>query len=306
MNRFYVIYKLTSPSGKVYIGQTSDLNKRFSTYRNLNIKRQPKLIHSIKKYGWESFKVELLYNGVCSKEEIDFLEEKYIKEYYGINCLNDSLLANGFTWKSGKENTTSKPVFQYNTKGEFIHSWESGRSITTTCSLDGGYISYRCLTKEHFAYNYFWFYKEENNIEYIQNYITLYKAKPPKNSRRIVQLDYYGNYIRTWESISEASRNLGVSGSCLSNIVNGKKSTLKSFRWAKEIDYLNNTMQLLEIRRSYKPILCTNVVDETVTEFKSIKEASENLGIARSTIIRNLKNKIKKSKKYDFKYKTSI
>lgn len=56
-----IIYKYTSPSGKVYIGQTIDEKKRRKEFRNLNIKYAGRKInHARKKYGPENFEYEVL------------------------------------------------------------------------------------------------------------------------------------------------------------------------------------------------------------------------------------------------------
>ena len=72
------IYKITSPSGRVYIGQTVDFVKRKSHYKKLKRNHQIILYNSIKKYGWESHTLELI-------EECDvFLlndRERYWQEY---------------------------------------------------------------------------------------------------------------------------------------------------------------------------------------------------------------------------------
>lgn len=47
------IYKVTSPSGKVYIGQSWNINQRLNTYRRKNCAEQPALYRSILKYGPE-------------------------------------------------------------------------------------------------------------------------------------------------------------------------------------------------------------------------------------------------------------
>lgn len=54
------IYKITSPSGKIYIGQTISLYYRKSRYKNCNCKAQPKLYNSIFKYGWENHVFEII------------------------------------------------------------------------------------------------------------------------------------------------------------------------------------------------------------------------------------------------------
>jgi group I intron endonuclease len=77
------VYKITSPSGKVYIGQTTNLNRRMSSYKGGFCKQQPRLYNSILKYGWENHKVEILeglaYDDIQS--DLDELEIYWIKQY---------------------------------------------------------------------------------------------------------------------------------------------------------------------------------------------------------------------------------
>ena len=51
MDRICGIYKITSPSGKIYIGQSKDINLRIIYYKNARCKCQQKLYYSILKYG---------------------------------------------------------------------------------------------------------------------------------------------------------------------------------------------------------------------------------------------------------------
>ncbi|MDA3854636.1 MAG: GIY-YIG nuclease family protein [Candidatus Woesearchaeota archaeon] len=45
------VYKLTSPSGKVYIGQSVDVAQRFSKHKRQTSKTKTKLGSAIRKYG---------------------------------------------------------------------------------------------------------------------------------------------------------------------------------------------------------------------------------------------------------------
>jgi len=54
------IYKITSPSGKIYIGQSTNIEKRVSRYKKLSCEKQVKLYSSLKKYGWDSHKFEII------------------------------------------------------------------------------------------------------------------------------------------------------------------------------------------------------------------------------------------------------
>ena len=56
------IYKITNPNGKIYIGQTVNIEKRFKEYKNIHatLKPQIKIYNSLKKYGPENHKFEII------------------------------------------------------------------------------------------------------------------------------------------------------------------------------------------------------------------------------------------------------
>lgn len=54
------IYTITSPSGKMYIGQTINLYSREKSYRLVRCKSQTKLYYSIKKHGWEAHQFQAI------------------------------------------------------------------------------------------------------------------------------------------------------------------------------------------------------------------------------------------------------
>lgn len=82
------IYKIISPSGKIYIGQSTNINKRFQHYKYLDCKEQTKLYRSFLKYGYINHIFEII-------EECDISllneRERYYQELYnvlnkGLNC----------------------------------------------------------------------------------------------------------------------------------------------------------------------------------------------------------------------------
>lgn len=56
----YVVYKITSPTNRIYVGSSKDLRKRMSNYKNLRCKQQVKLYASLNKYGLENHTIEIL------------------------------------------------------------------------------------------------------------------------------------------------------------------------------------------------------------------------------------------------------
>jgi group I intron endonuclease len=83
------IYKITSPSGKIYIGQSVNVLKRISDYKkNKNVDQQPKLYNSFLKYGTEKH----IFEKLCECEENELNDkERYYQDFYnviknGLNC----------------------------------------------------------------------------------------------------------------------------------------------------------------------------------------------------------------------------
>lgn len=93
------IYKITSPSGKIYIGQTVNFIRRKASYKNLKCKSQKKLYSSFIKYGFDNHLLEVLEE--C---DIDKLNEKerYYQEKYNVTGKNGlNLLLTKTNDKSG-------------------------------------------------------------------------------------------------------------------------------------------------------------------------------------------------------------
>jgi len=65
MNKKQGIYKITSPSGRVYIGQSVNIEKRFKKYVRLDCKEQTRLYRSFKKHGVENHMLEIIE--LCSE-----------------------------------------------------------------------------------------------------------------------------------------------------------------------------------------------------------------------------------------------
>lgn len=83
------IYKITNPKGKVYVGQSTDLTRREYYYSHANCRKQPKILHSIKKYGWHKHKFEVIME--CEISQLNELERYYQDVYCclgngGLNC----------------------------------------------------------------------------------------------------------------------------------------------------------------------------------------------------------------------------
>lgn len=86
------IYKITSPSNKIYVGQTWNTKRRIYLYSIYHCCGQRKLFNSLKKYGWESHKWEMLYElpADIDQNTLDRYESFYIDQFKeaGLELLN--------------------------------------------------------------------------------------------------------------------------------------------------------------------------------------------------------------------------
>jgi len=93
----HVIYKLTSPSGKIYIGRTSEFKQRMKShkYNALTKCANNSLYRAIRKYGWDNFTKEIIATAP-TQETAQFLEEVLIKQFDSVKCgYNDTYVGGG-------------------------------------------------------------------------------------------------------------------------------------------------------------------------------------------------------------------
>ena len=111
------IYKITSPTNKVYIGQSVDIDFRFKSYNSKECKSQIKLNRSFLKYGIDNHIFEVVEN--CSTESLNE-KERYYQEKY--NCVDNGLNCRFTTTKdkSGYFSKESKDKMSLSAKNKVI------------------------------------------------------------------------------------------------------------------------------------------------------------------------------------------
>ncbi len=107
------IYKITSPKNKIYIGQSTNIEKRFSLYKICHCKQQPKLYNSLLKYTPNSHLFEILTE--CCVHELDDLEKYFIKLYDTFNTKHGLNLQDGGS--NGRHSDLSKMKMSKARKG---------------------------------------------------------------------------------------------------------------------------------------------------------------------------------------------
>ena len=112
-----IIYKYTSPSGKIYIGQTANEKQRIYQHHCHSKTYKTHFYTAVRKYGWEQMKYEVILSFRSDdvsrmKIILDTLERHYIRKYksnnrqYGYNQTGGGLGTLGrIPWMKGKHHT---------------------------------------------------------------------------------------------------------------------------------------------------------------------------------------------------------
>lgn len=122
---------ITSPSGKMYIGQTINYKRRMNCYKTDRSQGQTIINRSIEKYGWDAHQKKIIH--ICQPEELDDLERYYIELYqtfeskFGMNLRtggNGNFKVSLETRKKLSQSHKGQIAWSKGLKGVFKHSEE--------------------------------------------------------------------------------------------------------------------------------------------------------------------------------------
>ncbi len=203
------IYKITSPTGKMYIGSTINLNRRKNEYDKLYCKKQPKLYYSIKKHGWKNHIFEVIEE--CLVEQLDereiFHKQQFINEFGWSKTLFCHLIDGKGGYKSDE---TKRKISESNKGISRPRSKEATEKAKKTIEDNGG-----C-----------WWRNKLGG-----------KGTPRIKLRKpVLQISLDNSILKQWSSISEAE--LFMSGDKnkdnIAACCRGKQKTAYDYIWRKD------------------------------------------------------------------------
>lgn len=214
------IYKITSPTNRIYIGQSTNIETRKSKYKGNYQKKQHKIYNSIKRYGWKNHKFDIIEE--CSIEQLDEREtfwKKYYLEQHNNNW-SKMLFCELYDRGGGPKSEETKRKIGESNKGK-----TKGRPQSKEHTLKLG--ESRKGRKE----------KPESTYLRVQKLLGRKQTQEEKDKRAKViskpinQYDLEGNFIRDWDSITEASNNLGIKIRSISACLREKQNQTKNFQF---------------------------------------------------------------------------
>jgi group I intron endonuclease len=205
------IYKIISPSNRIYIGQSINIDERKRAYINSSrASLGPKIYNSIKKYGWDKHQHEVIEE--CSLEQLNEREtywKKYHIDQYGWGkMLFCELHDNGGGPRS------EETILKMSKPRNFTQNMKKPKSTTQNMKKPKTNQHIQNMIESHKNRNYSYLYKPKLNLN-----------KP------IIQYSLDGNYIYEWESQKEASHNLNISYRIINNCLRGISKTSGGYIW---------------------------------------------------------------------------
>lgn len=264
-----VIYKITSPNGRVYVGKTKRLKIRISEYRWRSKKRKSIIHDSIKGYGWEAHTLEIIEeiaDELLNEREIFWIKE--LNTFYRDNPKGMNMTrggdGGGVSWMHDIERRKKQSESRKGKGGSFYgkHHTEENKKL---------------FSENAKRYNL------ENNIR-----VPEWGAKKGQEARRrqVLCYDLNGNFVREFKSLSEVTKELGIKHSSILDSIKGRKSQAKGFVFRYKTEDYPLFIEVGEVKRQTVKRAVITVFAGKSWEHDSALEASEFFNVPKTTINR--------------------
>lgn len=249
----FVVYKHTSPNGKVYIGITQQENPKRRWCGGNGYHKNDYFKKAIDKYGWNNFKHEILYDGL-NKEDAEQIEIELIAKYKSNDPKFGYNLDNGGSY-AGKHSEQTK---------DKIRKTLSGRKLPEEVKehISEGHKKYfkehghhslgRKLSEEHKnkiseGLKKYYLNHEGHDVRGEKNPMWGKKHKQESNRKNmlsqpnrkeIVQIDKdTGKFIKVWDSAKQAATAVGSGHSNICRACKETHRVVKGFKWRYYKEY---------------------------------------------------------------------
>lgn len=231
-NKLGYVYMITSPTNRIYIGSSINIERRFLYYKSTLAKTQIKLYRSFKKYGYDNHKIEIVWAGPVE----DMLKYETligwgfdVLEPENLNLMLPKL-GNIFSCISEKtrikmsNSAKKRPITSINTRKKISKVWK-GRKQTAE------HINKRI--KSYTGFKHSNETKEKMSLAKIgkkrsaEANLKISKAR----QKPIIQYDLNMNFIKEWDSATIAAKELNIKGGHISSCCRSERKSCKGFKW---------------------------------------------------------------------------
>lgn len=292
------IYTLSGPKGVRYVGKTSkSLKKRLKGH--IYSKSSDHRGNWIKSLRAKGIKPTIEILDIVDEDVWQEMEIYWIRQFkdWGFDLVNTQL--GGGT--DGSHNHKSVQQLDKYT-GEVLATFESIIGASAALGVGSAGISAVCTGKVKTAGGFAWKHKDDDS--YI--FTAFYDQSVKGNSKSVQKLDRYtGSVLKTFKSISAASREEGILHSGITRSCASKTRSAGGYKWkyADDEDYIFTPFKVRSCTRSCdRPARdwytkCVQQLDKNtggiISTFESTVDASKVTNVGRSNIANVLAGKNK-------------
>lgn len=150
-------------------------------------------------------------------ENLEWCDQKYNMQH----CFENSLCS------------TAKPVDVYTLEGKFLQSYISISSALKDLGIKCAGLNSECffdVAKQNFGYQ--WRFKDSTiEVNNLSSHCKMF-------SKRVVKTSLTGEYIRTYQTLTEAYKDLNkIDNGTISQVCKGRQKSAYGYKWHYEVDY---------------------------------------------------------------------
>lgn len=204
-------------TGEFYVGATTESlhQRKLDHHERANRGEKHPFAQAIATYGPDAF----TWKQTDTANTIDILARKE-KEY--IEKLNSK--EEGFNANSG--GGFKKTVYQYSVNdGSLINTYDCLESAANTVGAYKNSIGNACIGQNRTCKGFYWSY----------NFSVPFNPDKDLRKKQVVQYSLSGKQLAVYESVAYASKETGISKTCISRVCRGERENSGGFIWK----YLN-------------------------------------------------------------------
>lgn len=273
-----IIYKYTSPSNKVYVGQTINEYNRKNAFKNIkHLYAGGKIDKARLKYGPDNLEVQYITKYDSFKSGYNSTPGgQYLYEYTSID-------------KQKISDSKVKAVVQYSLEGDYIATYKSSKQAQKFVGINYSSITKCCSGK----YTHGGDFEEgipqlkitglpEDKINTIKSAQQCMNTTDSKTYKKVIQYSIKGDFIQIFDSLTNAAKSVGLTNTTSITQSCSSGSCSKGYFWRyytenypKNIDVKVSKHCLATIK--HKNIYQYTLDKHLVNTYHSYKEAAESV-----------------------------
>lgn len=264
----YIVYRHTSPSGKVYIGITSQKPRERWGYKGEKYIKNNKFYSAICKYGWDNFTHEILFNNLNYYKSSE-LEKNLIRHYKNLGISYNISDGNDYIYYKNCVISYYGPIYQIDPINMNItRTWNNIFEIKKDLNYSLKEIedSTGILDNTLKLYKgYFWIISKEINFIIKENIL----EKLTKSLFNLISNNYIINLSNSIEeSISFSELQLN----CIMNYPDSVNYNNSNWKFKNRIEINKDIIHKLDYRSNFEIIQLNRISGEIIKRWKNLSE----------------------------------